>query len=186
MAFINFTSLVPFIDPTRRGLRQSIEFYPISPNGFTVLQSDQINGNRAEWWSMDQKTVEVCQHPFRSEAKIIIPCIPEEKEITGTGANEIVIYGKPFYDEWHQSVQFGEEFEIDATGIPGIIDYWHDPAGTAGDYSEPSFFCILKSGTVNWERIQREKDFKHVYEYTLSFTISLVRTLDQYDFEYPN
>jgi len=176
MALITFDSTNRHIDPNRVGTEQTIEFYPLSPNGFDILQSAQIMGNRSEWWSMDQQTVEVCQYEPRSEAQIIVPCIPEDRLISGADGNGVLIYGKRYWDEWHSSVKFGQQFNIDATDIPGIVDYWHQD-GASGD--EYDFECILKDGVVNWERRALANC---VYEYTLTFTVSLVRTLDQDNF----
>lgn len=189
MAYINFVSNVSHINPNRRGQIQVLPFFPTSPNGMTPLQSEQIMGNRAEWWSIDRKTVEVCQHPPGSRCRIEIPCIPEGDDITnptGDPNQGPLIYGKQYWDEWHSSVKFGQEFEIDAGGIPGITDYWHEPSGPAGQDDQDSFFCILEGGTVRWER-NRIVDINSAggcrYEYTLRFSVLLVRTQDQLDFQ---
>ena len=185
MASVNFISNARHIDPSRVGMPQVLPFQPLSPNGMTVLQSDQNMGNRAEWWSMDQKTVEVCQYPPRSQTQIIVPCIPEGDIITSVGgADGYQIYGKRYWDEWHSSVKFGQEFEIDASDIAGIEDYWHDPAGPAGSDREKSFFAILANGVVNWSRRRILIQSMCAYEYQLTFTVSLVRSPDQFDFGY--
>lgn len=179
MALINFTSTNQHVDISRVGQDQTIEFYPLSPNGFTFLQSDQQMGNRSEWWSIDQRTVEVCQYDPRSEVNVIVPCIPEDRTRSGIDDNSpVIIYGKRYWDEWHSSVKFGQEFNVDATGIPGIVDYWHNTE-TGEPHDQYDFECILKGGTVSWES---KRLANCSYEFTLSFTLSLVRSPDQDSF----
>jgi len=188
MAYINFVSRVDHINPLRNGIQQVLPFFPSSPSGMSRLQNEQIMGARAEWWSIDRKTVEVCQWPVGSRCRIEVPCIPEGDNITnpnGFPSQGPVIYGTQFWDEWHSSVKFGQEFEIDAGGIPGITDYWHEPSGPAGQDDQDSFFCILEGGTVRWTRTEirdyaAENNCR--YEYTIAFSVLLVRSEDQIDF----
>lgn len=188
MAYINFFSEVDHINPNRNGSDQVIPFFPESPEGMNRLQSEQIMGNRTEHWSIDRKTVEVCQYPPGSRCNIVVPCIPQGDTITnpnGIPSRGPVIYGTQYWDEWHSSVKFGQEFEIDAGGIPGITDYWHDPVGPAGQDDQDSFFCILENGQVRWTRnriVDNDSPGGCTYEYSLSFSVLLVRSEDQFDF----
>lgn len=180
MARIIFPSKVPFIDPARIGTEQQIEFYPLSPGGFTVLQSGRTDGNRSEHWSMDRSVVEVCQHTKGEIIQIEIPCIPSGRLITGTGANEVLTVGKTYWDEFHKSVENGEEFIIDATGIPDAVQYFYTDSTTGSNqYDTFQFLGILQNGDMEWERVQRWENGCRVYDYTLRFGFHVLRQRTQ-------
>lgn len=184
MPTLTFPCNVPFIDEARVGQTIQLPFYPIAPDGFNPLQTNRVGGNRSEWWSVDGKTVEICQHPKRSEIQVSVPCIPTGLQINGTGANEITVYSKRYWDEWHASVEFGQEFICNASDIEDTVDYWHNIGSNPATYERAEFSCILKDGDVDWKRVIRYADNCRFYEWTLNFTLQVVRAATQVNYEY--